>query len=288
MTLILNIEADEILYRSAFATQKQAYKLITKANKIRDFGNKYTKTEILKKLTELKITGYTLEDYKIVEPIEHSKYLIKRLMKKFSLIGKPQLWLSPSSNSNFRFKIAKTAGPNGEGYKAGRKDRPIHYKELREYLVKYHNACEIEGYEADDALGMYQGDNTVAVHIDKDINMIAGKHLNWVKDERYVVEEGLGELPKDKSRGTGKAFFFHQLLTGDRIDNIPGIKGIGPVKATNILEKAKSEKEMLDIVSNIYYNEYKEEYKSKLIEIANLLYIVDNKNNKGEDYILSF
>ena len=285
MPLILNVEADELLYRAAFATEKQGYKLITHQGAIRDFGNRYTKTQILTKIKQLNLQNYTLAGYKIVEPLEHALYLIKRNIQKFKTIGIPKLWLSPSDKSNFRFNIAVTPGPKGAGYKANRPTKPIYYNEIREYLIKQHGAEEIHGYEADDALGIYQTDNSVAVHIDKDIAMIQGKHLHWIKNERYIVETELGELPQNDKRGTGKAFFFHQMLTGDNVDNIPGIPKIGPIKATKLLSKAKTELEMLDIVSELYYNEYKDEYKNKLLEIANLLYIVDNKMCRGEGYL---
>lgn len=286
MTILLNIEADELLYRAAFVVEKQAYKLTTSKGQVRDFGPNYTKTQILQKVNKLGIKDYKLEGYKIVEPLEHALYIIKRNIKKFRLIGEPVLWLSPSDGSNFRFNVAKTPGQRGEGYKAGRPPKPVYYSEIREYLIKQYGAQEIKGFEADDALGMYQTDTSVAVHIDKDINMIEGKHLHWVSGERYIVEPGsLGELPLNGRRGTSKAFFFHQLLTGDHTDNILGIPNLGPVKSTKLLEKATTEKEMLDIVTKVYYNYYKSDEIEKLTEMANLLYIVDNKHRKGEDYL---
>ena len=282
--LILHVECDEILYRSAFAVERQNYKLIT-PKKTYDFGNKYTKSQIIQKVKTLSLNEFTLEGYKIVEPLEHAIYIVKSQLKALNKLGDLQLWLSPSNGSNFRFKLAKTPGAKGLGYKANRPPRPLHYASIREYLLKYWNAQEIDGYEADDALGMYQTDNTVAVHIDKDISMIEGKHYHWVKQERYIVESGIGILPSKTQRGTGKAFFFHQMLTGDNVDNIPGIPNIGPVKASKLLSKAKTEKEMLDIVTELYYNHYKDEYKEKLYEIANLLYIVDNQKRRGGDYL---
>lgn len=285
MSIILNIEADEILYRSAFATEKQGYKIITHKGAIRDFGNRYTKTQILAKIQQLKLEDYTLAGYKILEPLEHALFLVKRNMMKFKQIGEPVLWLSPSDGSNFRFARARTPGSKGVGYKAGRPPRPVYYQEIRDYLVRSWGATEITGYEADDALGMYQTDNTVAVHIDKDISMIVGKHYHWVKSERYIVDNPFGQLPTDTQRGTGKAFFFHQMLTGDNVDNIPGIPKIGPVKATKLLSKCKNEREMFDIVKEIYYNVYKEEAENILYEIADLLYIVDSEKQTGTNYL---
>jgi 5'-3' exonuclease len=37
-----------------------------------------------------------------------------------------------------------------------------------------------------------------------------------------------------------------QLLMGDRIDNIPGVYGIGPVNAKRIIDKCKTSEEMWD------------------------------------------
>lgn len=283
--LILNVEADELLYRAAFATEKQAYKLTTKNGSIRDFGNRYTKSQILAKLKLINLKDYELEGYKIAEDQKHTLFILKRNLMKLKQIGELRLWLSPSDGSNFRFDVAKTPGPRGLGYKAGRPEKPVHYQVARDYLKNHWGAEEIHGYEADDALGMFQNDNTVAVHIDKDINMIYGKHLNWLTNERYVVEPGLGTLPKEGVRGTGMAFFWHQMLTGDNVDNIPGIPNIGPVKATKHLEGCKTEKEMFDKVRELYYTIYKDDAFIKMKEIANLLYIVNNKLTRGEEYI---
>ncbi len=282
---LLNVEADELLYRSAFAVEKQCYKLTTKKGNTLDFGNQYTKTQIINKLKERGIEGYELIPYKSVEPLRHALFLVKRQLAHLEKIGDLKLWLSPSDGSNFRYGIARTEGPRGKGYKANRPPRPYHYEAIREYLIKHWEAEEIKGYEADDALGMYQTNNTVAVHIDKDISMIPGKHYHWVKQERYFVEDDLGELPSKERRGVGKAFFFHQMLTGDNVDNIPGIPNIGPVKATKILADCKTELEMLNTIKKVYEEHYKEGFDQVLLEIADLLYIVDNKKRRGRDYI---
>ena len=284
---LLNVEADEILYRAAFAVEKQCYKLTTKNGSSYNFSNRYTKTQIVQRLKEKNITNYNLEGYKKVEPLRFALHIVKMQLQHLQQIGDIYLWLSPSDGSNFRFKVAKTPGPRGVGYKAGRPPRPVYYEEIRKYLINAWGATEFYGMEADDALGIMQKEDTVAVHIDKDINMIQGKHYHWVKQERYFVEKGLGDLPTKESRGTGKAFFFHQMLTGDHVDNIPGIKAIGPVKATKILSEAKTEQDMLSIVAKHYKEQYGEGFKKQLLEMADLLYIMDKEDRKGRDYIRS-
>ena len=42
------------------------------------------------------------------------------------------------------------------------------------------------------------------------------------------------------------------LLTGDRIDNIVGIKGIGPVKAGKLLKDCKTEQDLYEAVVKAY------------------------------------
>ena len=60
-------------------------------------------------------------------------------------------------------------------------------------------------------------------------------HYNFVKKEKYYVTADEGLLN-----------FYMQFLVGDRIDNIIGVKGIGPVKARKLLED-KTAQEMFDV-----------------------------------------
>ena len=105
-------------------------------------------------------------------------------MKRLAKHGKLRLFLTSSDKSNFRFNVVETEGPRGMGYKAGRPPRPIHYQAARDYLINKCGAEEVYmDMEADDALCMYQTEDTIATHIDKDINMVVGRHLNWVTME---------------------------------------------------------------------------------------------------------
>lgn len=82
---------------------------------------------------------------------------------------------------------------------------------------------------------------------DKDLDQVSGEHYDFVKDVRYTV---------DPERGL--RFFYFQLLTGDRTDNIIGIEGIGPVKAKAILERVQSDESSLFYrVRETYEKHYK-------------------------------
>ena len=141
-----------------------------------------------------------------------------------------------TGSDNFR----KTLYPE---YKANRKDKPkpIHLQACREYLIKTWNAEVSEGCEADDMLGYTQDTESVIVSIDKDLLQIPGKHYNFVKNEWF-----------DQNEWDGIRFFYHQLLKGDRSDNIPGVAGLGEKKAQRILEGCETEQELFDTCRDLY------------------------------------
>ena len=142
--------------------------------------------------------------------------------RKFFLTGR----------GNFRNDIAKTAV-----YKGNRKatEKPIHFQTLREWLISQYDATVTEGYEADDAIAImanYFGyDNVVVISIDKDFEQLPTTIFNPSKWEWKTVDPW-----------TATKNFYKQILTGDRVDNIIGLHGIGPVKAEKLLEGCDSEK----------------------------------------------
>jgi len=63
-------------------------------------------------------------------------------------------------------------------------------------------------------------------------------------------------------------FFYTQLLTGDRVDNIIGLKGIGPVKAAKALADLTTDIEMYNKVVEMYDGD-----KVRVLENARLLWL---------------
>ena len=168
-----------------------------------------------------------------------------------------------TGKGNFRNDIAVTAP-----YKGNRKDlkRPKHYEAIRKHLVDL-GAILVEGMEADDAIAIEATANGgFIVSIDKDLDQIPGHHYNFVKHEEYFVTEEQGLLN-----------FYKQILTGDRVDNIMGIKGIGPVKADKLLAKCKTEKEMFDVCVKAY-NDNGEDGVLRTTENARLLWLLRAPN----------
>lgn len=147
-----------------------------------------------------------------------------------------------TGSGNYRYDIAKT-----QPYKGNRKaEKPKHYELLREYLIKAWGCEVIEGQEADDAIGIkaYEiedKESFVIMSIDKDLDMIEGWHYNFVKDDKYFITEMSALIS-----------FYRQILTGDNVDNIPGLKGIGPAKSAKILKDCKTEADLFNAVLKAY------------------------------------
>jgi len=310
--MIVVCEGDEISYRCAFACQRQAYKVLTSKSR-HDFKDKYTKTAIVKFFKEknkVLDVDYTLEPYLIIEPEYVVKHTLDSMVNSLRYAGKlmpspvavkeVQLWLSPSNQSNFRYKVAEAMGPKGVGYKAGRGPKPHYLSLVKRLLIEKHGAKELEGFEADDALGMFADSNTILSHVDKDIDMVEGWHYNHVKREVYFVEEGLGKLEfcdiKNKVIGRGLIFFYLQMLTGDATDNIPGCKNpekahfkkapnISAAEGYKLLHMELYEDSVWEIVRTMYVQTYQDRWVDAVQEMADLLYIVRADKLTGRQYL---
>lgn len=163
-----------------------------------------------------------------------------------------------TGRNNFRKKI------NPE-YKANRKDTvpPVYLQQCRQWLIDNHNAIVSDGCEADDLLGIYQDQNTMICSLDKDLQMIPGKHYNWTKVELSTV-----------NKQDGLRHFYKQMLIGDKADNIFGVDKIGPVKAGKAIDYLDDEQDMFNVVYSLY-NEDAERF----VMNANCLWI---QRNHGE------
>lgn len=172
-----------------------------------------------------------------------------------------QLYLT--GKTNFRNDIA-TIQP----YKGTRSsEKPSHFLKLRQYMEKEWKAIVTEGIEADDAIaikGTELGDDCVMVSVDKDFLQIKGNHFNFVKDKHIYIDEF-----------TGLYNLYHQMLTGDRVDNIRGVKGIGQKKADKILADCKTEVDMYNAVLEAYKGNAEE-----LLENARLLYLLRSEDDE--------
>jgi len=162
-----------------------------------------------------------------------------------------------TGSGNFRYDIAKSFP-----YKGNRSgvEKPIHLSVTRERLVSKWGAIVSEGEEADDLIAIAAtnyGPDTVVASIDKDMLQIPCKHFNFTTGVWTTVTEF-----------EGLRFFYKQILTGDRADNIMGLHRVGPVKAEKLLEGCDSEQSLWDAVLKAYEGD-----KDRVVENARLLWL---------------
>ena len=168
-----------------------------------------------------------------------------------------------TGSGNFRHQVAKS-----HEYKGNRKsaEKPIHLYHIRQYMVDKFDAKVSEGEEADDLIAIEAtrlGPDTVVASIDKDMLQIPCHHFNFGKNEWKTVDEW-----------SGLQFFYSQILTGDRADNIVGLYRVGPVKATKMLSDAKTEQDLWEACVKAYDGDV-----DRVIENARLLWL---RRTEGE------
>jgi len=100
---------------------------------------------------------------------------------------------------------------------------------------------EMEGFEADDLIATYArlaceaGGDTTIISSDKDLMQIVGPSVSMydpMKDHQIGIPEVIEKwgVPPEKMIDL-------QALTGDSIDNVPGVPGIGPKTAALLIEQ---------------------------------------------------
>lgn len=197
-----------------------------------------------------------------------------------------QLYLT--GRGNFRESVA-TIKP----YKGQRPtEKPYWHEHLSRFLIEHRDAILIEGMEADDALGIaqtsdmfyYEGCNeehrklntdTVICSQDKDLHMIPGWHYSWPVGNRPAKELWW------QDETCAIRCFYSQLLTGDSVDNIPGLFGVG--KSSTLVKRLAdidSELDMYIHVRQEYEKRFGSYWNQFLIENARLLWIL---REEGED-----
>jgi len=166
------------------------------------------------------------------EPIYFCLSTVKRMIKNvISETRADHATLLLTGKDNFRNDLATI-----QKYKGNRDgvEKPRHYQNVRDYMVRVWGATIVDGMEADDAVGMLcssglEGTDFILSSADKDLRMIPGDHFNWQKKAWEHVNEKQGWI-----------FFLTQLLTGDSGDNIPGLFKLTKTKAS---AKAKNDVE---------------------------------------------
>lgn len=113
---------------------------------------------------------------------------------------------------------------------------------IRQATIAFNLPCiEMEGFEADDLIATYcklaceAGGDTTIISSDKDLMQLVGPTVGMydpMKDRQIGIPEVIEKwgVPPEKMIDL-------QALTGDSVDNVPGVPGIGPKTAAQLLEQ---------------------------------------------------
>lgn len=202
---------------------------------------------------------------------------------------------------NFRIAASKPVDEDdteAREYKAGRKQtKPFHFYNLLSYILSdYAVHVNEHGLEADDAMCIHQyarwkqglKDTTICSR-DKDVRQCPGLHYSWEVGKQPSVgpievdELGWLELKSPtKVFGTGEKFFYYQMIVGDTVDNVGGIRGKGPKFGFHLLNEAKTVRECYELVAEKYVQNWGEQWKERMKQQAQLLYMIREVDENGE------
>ena len=194
------------------------------------------------------------------------------MFNKFIMETKPEYFVAvfDSGGKSFRNEIY-------DDYKANRGEAPedisLQFPKIIEYL-KLRGICVMsqENFEADDIIGSlskkYQAKNKITIISgDKDFTQLINKKTIMLDTMKNRVTDYKEVLSKYGLKPEQMIDYFS--LVGDSIDNIPGVRGIGPKTAQSLIDKFKT-------LDNLYKNIKKidkERIKNLLEENKELAYI---------------
>lgn len=215
--------------------------------------------------------GFAVKDD---EPIEYAlstvKHNLEHVWDMFPRAKERRIFLS--GKGNFRDNIATI-----QVYKGNRdpSHKPKYYSEIKEYMITHHGAETVDGMEAEDKAGIIQyahkDRDTVIVGVDKDLLCVPGWHYNPVKQELLYV-----------TIAEANTHFWKQVLTGDRVDNILGIPGLGPKTADKIIDPVAGDWSAMQARTQLEYMKvYGDDGYRNMVETAKLIWIL---RKEGETY----
>ncbi len=190
-----------------------------------------------------------IDEELVVDPIENALHSIKMMVNGIlKTTGAKKYTVYLSKGECFRHKMFPD-------YKISRlkTPKPVLAQEIEDYLIKMYKAEVCTEIEADDAMGIIQcyalhadKEETCICTLDKDLDTIPGWHYNWTSKKLYWI------TPEEAMRN-----FWQQVLTGDGVDDIPGLPGIGKKTAQKLLDPFEVQDLKKEVI-RIYEEQYLE------------------------------
>jgi len=151
---------------------------------------------------------------------------------------------------------------------ASRDQKQDWFSDFKGYIHTLPDVVPAIGYETDDLIRIWarqateSGDPFVICSIDKDLDCIEGLHFNNKHNTFYTI-----------GANYANSFYWQQILSGDSVDNIPGLPRIGPVKAEKMLEGLSTNEERKQRVIQAYKDVYQDSWKEYLLANGRLIHI---------------
>ena len=151
----------------------------------------------------------------------------------------------------------------------GRRRRLDHATDTKSYISELPFAVMADNIEADDMLGHWASEDPegrVIISVDKDLKQVGGNFYN----PHRVVDGVYDGYFFTVDLETANLFLLEQLLSGDSMDHIPGLPGIGPKKAQKILDEAE---DPAAAVVEKYKEKFSEDWYNHFLINGKLLFI---------------
>lgn len=271
---ILIIDADLIAFRYAAANEKRS--IIAKhikSGREKTFNTRTElKTLLKKKNIEFRPEDYVIEDVQTAASIRFALRNIKSIVQRLTQhtwADKVELYLG--TGKTFRHAL-----PLPTPYKNNRDDliKPLQLADVRKYMQIKHKAQLVKNIETDDMITirayeeLAKGNYPIICSADKDAWQSQGVEiLDFTKEVwEGKVMPNVGSLWKEKTtyKGEGLMFLALQVIAGDNADSYKGYElsnvKYGPSKAMKALEKASTEKEILQVIINEFKLLYPEPF----------------------------
>ena len=216
------IDADSSLYKAAFCAERTRHTIFYNGKPLLET---FSKKDVNTFIKENEPHECTVESESEIDPIAFAYQNLDSIVDYILRQTKPDKYeLFLTGSNNFRDKLA-TIKP----YKGNRDKlkKPYYYHDVYDYAVNKYGATIVDGEEAEDRIGIINQGNTqdyLLVHIDKDLDQLAGYHYNPDMDLFYEIDQEEADF-----------FFYCQILAGDSVDNVQGVPGLGLKKADKIL-----------------------------------------------------
>lgn len=175
---------------------------------------------------------------------------------------------SGRTRNNYRALIAAVKPYKGNRKYAEKVHNEGTYRNIvEEYVKDTYHYCKYEELEADDLCVMGHNPNTYIYSNDKDLRTSPGIHFDIKLEKFFTV-----------SKDEGFKTLMTQALTGDTVDNIAGIEGVGKVGAAKIVANLDGESLVQKVLGTFIA---KEGVKNGLDRFCEMYSLVNLKTDRG-------